>query len=154
MRTLGTKFVDRIGLPAIDSAVNLFDVLNVLLLLAVFLSLGSRLVLPPGIGISLPTTGSMDVRETVAVLTAQSEKLLIFNGDICSMDTIGKAMEKQRRGDGKLAILIRPDRSLPVGTLLKICEIVEKAGYDSVQIAADRADGMGPSDGLSARAED
>jgi biopolymer transport protein ExbD len=134
------KFVDHIRLPAIDSTVGLFDILNLLLLFAAFFSLNSRFILSPGLGVALSTVGVVEARKTIGVLTVQSEKLLMLDGDICSIDTLGRTVEKYRRAGGGTptgtAILIRPDRSLPVGTLLKICEIVKAAGYETVQIAA------------------
>jgi biopolymer transport protein ExbD len=120
--------------------IELFCVLNVLALAYAFFLLNSRFLLSPGIAISLPGTADVECRKTVGTVSVQSEKLVVFNGNIFSLDTIGTGMRKFLRANhlentAEPAILIRPDEALPVSVLIKICEIAKKSGFSTAQIA-------------------
>jgi biopolymer transport protein ExbD len=136
-----SEFSKRIKLLEPDLRLELFNILNLLTLFCVFFLLNSRFILSPGTGISIPVSENLDRKETIGVITAQSDKFVILNGNIFSLDTLEYGIKKYLRGkkngnSAKNVVLIRADRSLPVGVLVKICEIAKKSGYSSVQIAA------------------
>lgn len=138
------KFTDRLRLRVPDMRVEMFSVLNILLLFAILSLLNSRLILPVGIEISLPTTSAANGAETIGVITAQSENFIVFNGNMFSLDTLERGIKKYLTKSGlencdSNAVLLRPDKSLPTGILVKICEIAKRAGYSAVQIATAAA---------------
>jgi biopolymer transport protein ExbD len=150
MQLLKLKFVPAIRLREPDTRVESFCILNILILFCCFSLLNSRFVLPPGTAIALPSVGNVDSRETIGVVTVQSEKFIMFNGNIFSLETLerglGEYLKKNHGSNvGHDAILVRPDKSLPVDTLLKICEIAKRSGYATVQIATQTSN----SDGVS-----
>jgi biopolymer transport protein ExbD len=128
-------------LPEPDTGIDVFNVLNILVLFWFFFLLNSRFILSPGIEITLPVASAMESKKTVGIITVQSENLIMFNGDIFSLDTlkqgIKKYLEKKHTEsvEENKIVLVRPDKSLPIDTLLKICRISKEAGYSSVQIA-------------------
>ncbi|MDR1401899.1 MAG: hypothetical protein LBI81_03010 [Puniceicoccales bacterium] len=124
-----------------DTHIELFDVLNFLLLICVFSLLNSRFILFPGVGISLQAAETIEARETMGVVTVQSEKFIVFNGNIFSLDTLAQGMkkylgEKHVENSHGNVLLVRADRSLPVDVLVKVCKITKNVGYSAVQIAA------------------
>ncbi|MDR1432876.1 MAG: biopolymer transporter ExbD [Puniceicoccales bacterium] len=135
------KFADACRLREPDRRVELFNVLNVFALLLMFFAINSRFVLSAGVPIALPVFGGQEFSATAGVITVQSEKFMVFNGNIFSLDTLAQGIGKFLRKNfgenlGQAAILIRPDRSLPVDVLMKVCEIAKKSGYATVQIAS------------------
>jgi biopolymer transport protein ExbD len=106
-----------------------------------FFLLNSRFILSPGVEIRLPQSDTAEMKKTVGIITIQSEKFIIFNGDIFTLDSIKYGMKKylkakcSEKADETSVLLVRPDKSLPVDVLLKICEIARDAGYANVQIA-------------------
>jgi biopolymer transport protein ExbD len=128
-------------LQPLDTSMNLFNILNILTLFGILFLLNSRFILSPGVEIKLPSPNASTARKTMGVVTVQSEKFIMFNGDIFSIDSLKHGMKKYldakraTKEDEDLVILLRPDKSLPSGVLLKICEIARDAGYANVQIA-------------------
>lgn len=140
------KFADACKLREPDRRIELFNVLNILVLFFMFFMLNSRFVLSPGVAIALPTVAATEIGDTIGVMTVQSEKFIMFNGNIFSLDTLGQGIKKYLgknfgENPGQMAILIRPDKSLPVNVLLKVCEIARKSGYAAIQIASSASDG-------------
>jgi biopolymer transport protein ExbD len=91
--------------------------------------------------IALPTGGESAYMETIGVITVQSEKFIMFNGNIFSLDTLELGIRKYLRKKNATnfagnIVLLRPDKSLPVDALIKVCEIAKRAGYSGVQIAS------------------
>jgi biopolymer transport protein ExbD len=128
-------------LQSLDTSVNLFNILNILTLFGILFLLNSRFILSPGVEIELPQSKTSEARKTMGVVTVQSEKFIMFNGDIFTLDSLKYGMKKYldakrvAKENDDLVLLLRPDRSLPSGILLKICEIARDVGYANVQIA-------------------
>ncbi|MDR2778885.1 MAG: biopolymer transporter ExbD [Puniceicoccales bacterium] len=136
------KFIGVSRLQPPDVAIDLFNILNMLVLLGMFFLLNSRFIISPGIGIELAKLDIVEARKTVGVLTVQSERLIMFNGDIFTLDSLGYGMKKylkkvkpSEKDGNDPVLLVRPDKSLSVNVLLKICSIAKDAGYENVQIA-------------------
>jgi biopolymer transport protein ExbD len=141
MLTKRFRFMEVSRLQPLDTGMNLFNILNILMLFGILFLLNSRFILSPGIEIELPRSNTSEARKTMGVVTVQSEKFIMFNGDIFTIDSLRYGIKKYldakyaAKEDGDPILLIRPDRSLPSGILLKICEIARDAGYANVQIA-------------------
>jgi biopolymer transport protein ExbD len=91
--------------------------------------------------ISLPVGGELQSIGTTGVITVQSEKFIMFDGNIFSLDTLEWGIKKYLQGKNcgesrENVVLVRPDKSLSVEILIKICEIARKSGYSAVQIAS------------------
>ncbi|MDR1528663.1 MAG: biopolymer transporter ExbD [Puniceicoccales bacterium] len=135
------RFIGASQLQPLDTSMGLFNILNILTLFGMLFLLNSRFILSPGVTIELPQSNAPEARKTMGVVTVQSEKFIMFNGDIFTMDSLKYGMKKYLdakcpvKEDEDLVLLLRPDRSLPAGILLKICEIARDAGYVNIQIA-------------------
>ncbi|MDR1173175.1 MAG: biopolymer transporter ExbD [Puniceicoccales bacterium] len=135
------RFMGVSRLQPLSTGMDIFNILNILTLFGILFLLNSRFILSPGVEIELPSSKAPEAKKTIGVVTIQSEKFIIFNGDIFTIDSLKHGMKKYldakcaAKGDEDLVLLIRPDRSLPSDVLLKICEIAKDAGYANVQIA-------------------
>ncbi|MDR1457651.1 MAG: biopolymer transporter ExbD [Puniceicoccales bacterium] len=141
MLTKRFRFMEVSRLQPLDTSMNLFNILNILIIFGILFLLSSRFILSPGVEIELPQSNAFEARKTMGVVTVQSEKFIMFNGDIFTIDSLRYGMKKYldakctAKEDEDPVLLIRPDRSLPSWVLLKICEIARDAGYANVQIA-------------------
>ncbi|MDR0742001.1 MAG: hypothetical protein LBE98_00870 [Puniceicoccales bacterium] len=135
------RFMGIARLHPLDTSMDLFNILNILTLFGILFLLNSRFILSPGVAIKLSQSNASTARKTMGVVTVQSEKFIMFNGDIFTIDSLKYGMKKYldakcaAKEDEDLILLLRPDRSLPSRVLLKICEIARDAGYTNVQIA-------------------
>jgi biopolymer transport protein ExbD len=140
------KFIDGITLNPSDMEIGLFNVLNMIALFSIIVLLNSRFVLSPGFEISLPYTEALEATETTGVVTVQSENFIMFNGNICSLNTLEQAI-KQHMAKSNIksfadqTMLIRQDKSISVETLIKICDIAKKFDYSHINIAASTLPG-------------
>ena len=127
-------------LRSIDMSIGLFDVLNLCLLLAGLFMANSRFILSPGVPLDLPIVTDVQSAETVGNLTVQSEKLIILDGKIFSLNTLEGGIRnflKKYEVDGlkNKSFLVRGDRSIDMSTMLKIYEILQRVGFGNVQMA-------------------
>jgi biopolymer transport protein ExbD len=128
-------------LQPLDTSMNLFNILNILMLFGILFLLSSRFILSPGVEIELPQSNASEARKTMGVITVQSEKFIMFNGDTFTIDSPKNGMKKYldakcaAKEDEDPVLLLRPDRSLPSSILLKICEIARDVGHANIQIA-------------------
>lgn len=122
------------------SAPALFDAL----LLALMLSLASsKFVLAPGMSadfgedFALPSMASPEcanASESLSVLTAKGNSMIIFDGTIFTPDTFAANMKKSRRGG---VLLIKADKNISVQELIKIAQAAKAGGFERVHIAAN-----------------
>jgi biopolymer transport protein ExbD len=104
-----------------------------------FAILLTRLVTLPGMNIDFVKT-DMQVHAThsnVVILTLENTDTIFFDGGIYSMQTIGSALnsylkkEASRKGT---SLIIRSDSQIDLESFLKLCSMVEDAGYKNIQI--------------------
>lgn len=122
------------------SAPALFDAL----LLALMLSLASsKFVLAPGMSadlgddFALPSISAPEyanASESLSVLTAKGNSMIIFDGSIFTPDTFAANMKKSRRGG---VLLIKADKNISVQELIKIAQAAKAGGFERVHIAAN-----------------
>lgn len=128
-------------LQPLDTSMDIFNIFNILTLFGILFLLNSRFILSPGVEIELPQSNASTAMKTIGVVTVQSEKFIMFNGNIFTIDSLKYGMKTYldakcaTKGDEDLVLLLRPDKSLPSSVLLNICEIARDAGYTNVQIA-------------------
>jgi biopolymer transport protein ExbD len=118
--------------------VPLFDVL----LIAFFFSLlSSKFVLSPGLTINLPQGGSGLGAPVSAVLKVEGADMLLFDGRILNMESLGAALRTHTMTNpGETNLLIYFNRDVSVQTLLSVAEVAREEGVARVQLAAEPRD--------------
>jgi biopolymer transport protein ExbD len=110
---------------------------DIMFLLLMFLALSSPLVLQPGIGLmELPTS---KVPQTATfqglVVMVKSEELMFFNNQPVTLEGLKAALEVEAKKSRNPELIIKADRQVPHGTMVKIMSLAFEAGIPAVNIA-------------------
>ncbi|MDR3273745.1 MAG: biopolymer transporter ExbD [Puniceicoccales bacterium] len=130
-------------LPIPNASIDAFVVVCALIITSLGFLAGYRLILPAGMGIELPKSSEVQYLQTAHIITVKSENLLIVNDEISSMKALRRDIEAKilREGifDPNTPILLRIDTSIPLGTVVKICEILKGLGCTNVHLALNKS---------------
>lgn len=121
-----------------SSRLNPVPILDVLLIALFFSLVGSNFVLAPGLTLNLPQGDDelMAGLPTSAFLTVQSEEVLLFQGEILTMDRLESTLVEYVTKRGEASLVIYVDREVSVQTLLTVSGIARDAGVKRVQVAS------------------
>jgi biopolymer transport protein ExbD len=145
--------LERLKRPEIK--VDFIPVLDLMVLALLVSLLFTRFVMLPGVRVNLPETDlrmQHDASEVV-VLTIGNEGMLFFAGSVYEHGSIEQAFSRHLDGRGMQAqvLLVKAAASMELQSFLDLCQMAQAAGFDEVQIAADRqaeAPSLIPSDSL------
>ncbi|MFL2825644.1 MAG: ExbD/TolR family protein [Coraliomargaritaceae bacterium] len=122
-----------------ETPFNLIILIDLAFIGLLFAILLTRLVTLPGMNIDFVKT-DMQVHAThsnVVILTLENTDTIFFDGGIYNMQTIESALndyikkEASRKGT---SLIIRSDSQIDLESFLKLCSMVEDAGYKNIQI--------------------
>ena len=114
----------------------LIDLAFIGLLFAILLT---RLVTLPGMNIDFVKT-DMQIHakhSNVVILTLENTDTIFFDGNIYNMQTIESALNSFLINEGNrqgTSLIIRSDSQIDLESFLKLCSMVENAGYKNIQI--------------------
>ena len=117
--------------PLLDLA---FVLLIIFMITTPLLESGINLVIPssaaknPPVNISQVQTVSVDRTGTVR-----------FNDQAMDLETLTKRLEQFKQANPDIAVVIRPDRDLPVQKLISVMDALQRAGIMKVGIATKAA---------------
>jgi len=123
------------------TAFNAISLTDIIFLLLIFFLLSSTFILQPGVKVELPRTTSTDVSsEKSIVITIDASGTVYLSlpgkGDhIVSRDVLGAELRKAFIDVGKPIVIIRPDKRIPVDTLIGVMDVARSAGGDKFVIA-------------------
>jgi biopolymer transport protein ExbD/biopolymer transport protein TolR len=113
--------------PLLDLA---FVLLIIFMITTPLLENSSTLVIPSS-GANNPAVDPHRV-QTVSIDRSQTIKL---NNETLDTDTLAQRLSELRKTNADLAIIIRPDRELPVQSLVTLMDTLQRAGITKVGIA-------------------
>ncbi len=123
--------------------VDVVPFLDLLLIGLFFVLAGSRFIFAPGLAIDLPHSGSgpMSGLPPTAVLTVQESELILFEGQIVPINALAERLRRFVSGHvvADPVLLVQADRNVDIQEILTICELARRAGFVSVQLAAQEA---------------
>lgn len=127
--------------------VDVFVILNVLIVIGLFLLLSNKLFLPAGIGIELPDSEYIQRAAVSHAITIKAgvkdNKLLILDDSVSSINSLKTDLQardiQEKKQDYNAPILLRVDRSTSLDTIIKISNIVHDAGYTRIQLALNKS---------------
>ena len=110
---------------------------DVVFLLLIFLVLSSPFVLQPGFGnVSLPQVPNPDTTSFQnLVVTVSSDNLLFFNLQKISLQELPQALRKAASEVRNPELIIKADRNVAFGTVMKIKSIAFEAGITAINEA-------------------
>lgn len=111
-------------------------VLIILIGLGFFLR-GSDFLVAPGLTIVLPTIESPQSMSLPVnkVITLMDQQMLLFEGGVY---TLGELEKQWQKAPEKGKLLLKCDKAAAMETVLRVCELARKSGFDGVQLAANQ----------------
>lgn len=113
--------------PLLDLA---FVLLIIFMITTPLLENSMNLVIPSS-GVANPPVNRSDV-QTVSIDRTETIKI---NDEIVDADSLTARLRESKRANPEVAIVIRPDRELPVQKLVTVMDAVQRAGITKVGIA-------------------
>ncbi|TVP78704.1 MAG: biopolymer transporter ExbD [Puniceicoccaceae bacterium] len=118
-------------------------VLDLLVIALIFGLLFTRFVMVPGMQVDLPDS-EMQMQpstRTVSVLTIGNRGMLLFDGALFEVDTIGMAFENyiQEKADDEIVLLVKAEGSMDLQRFLRLCAMAQQAGFVQVQIVGEHS---------------
>ena len=112
---------------------------NGAMIMLFFTLFGSRFVLAPGLAITLPTmqAGTMTAAPASAVVSVPRANMILFEDSLLTLPQLRTRFAGYVKGRRGLSLLVRPDRDVPMQTLVEIAEAAAAAGFAPVTIAAE-----------------
>lgn len=112
------------------------------LAIAFFMSLlSSKFLFAPGLSIQLPHSSETKIQGTTtsAILTVNQANMIFFEGNIYNLDTIQQAfIDFIKSSQVQHPILLaKMNKGADVDLFFNICETAHKAGFSSIQLAAN-----------------
>jgi biopolymer transport protein ExbD len=113
--------------PLLDLA---FVLLIIFMITTPLLENSMNLVIPSS-GAANPPVNRSDV-QTVSI---DRSEIIKINDEIVDADSLTARLSESKRANPEVAIVIRPDRELPVQKLVTVMDAVQRAGITKVGIA-------------------
>lgn len=118
--------------------VEIIPMIDVMMFLLVFFVLISLNVIPAlGLKTQLPSSSTaQDLKpQTKAIITIAKDDVIQVDGDNTTLDALTARLDKLRKGDEKLNLIINSDRGVEVQRLVDVMDTLKKGGFDSISIA-------------------
>lgn len=110
--------------------------IDVIFLLLLFFVLSSTFVLQPGIRVNLPTAVTVEhpVRKDLILIIARDRRIFLNNRQVTLDELWGRLMEEMKtQPEG--TVVIRADRDIPHGLVVKVMDVAKQAGATRLAIA-------------------
>jgi biopolymer transport protein ExbD len=120
---------------------NMAPMADIVFLLLIFFMLTSSFVLEPGIDVDLPkaVTAEDQLRQK-HVLTITRDNTLLLDEDVVSFSTLERILRDTFTGEGVKLLIVRADKNVPHGLVVKALDVSRQAGVTQLAIATERAD--------------
>jgi len=118
---------------------NLVTLLDVVLLLLIFFMLTTSFVLQSGIEVKLPKAAATQVKSTKEItITVSKGNQLYLNQKKIGFDGLPAALKNLLQGDkGEQLLIIRADKEVLHGTVVKIMDLSKRLGVEKLAIATE-----------------
>lgn len=112
---------------------------DIVFLLLIFFMITSAFVLEPGIDIELPkaVTAEDQIRQK-HVLSITRDRTLLLDQDVVSFATLQRVLEDTFTGEVAKLLIIRADKNVPHGLVVRALDISRQAGVSQLAIATER----------------
>ena len=122
----------------IKAQAGLTAMIDIIFLLLIFFVLSSSFVLQPAIQIKLPKTltSQLPVRKEIVVIIARDNRVFI-NNKLTKYTDIFAQFQKESRIQPNGTVVIRADRDVSHGFVVKVMDIVKQAGFPNLAIATE-----------------
>ena len=120
---------------------NMAPMADIVFLLLIFFMITSSFVLEPGIDINLPRAAtSQDQIRQKHVLTITRDNTILLDQDVVSFTMLRKVLEEAFADESAKLLIIRADKNVPHGVVVKALDISRQAGVSQLAIATERVE--------------
>ena len=116
--------------------INITSLIDVLFLLLIFFMISSTFVEQPGMRLELPESKpstTEKIRDLVLEITADGS--LILNDNPVSLDNLEKQLKEMLPRLEEKSIVLKADKTIPHGTVVKVMDIARLSGLEKLVIA-------------------
>jgi biopolymer transport protein ExbD len=113
--------------PLLDLA---FVLLIIFMITTPLLENSTSLIIPSSAAKNPPVTSSQ-----VQTISIERNEAIRFNNEIVDLDGLSAQLAELKRANPDVAVVIRPDRDLPVQKLVTLMDALQRAGVMKVGIA-------------------
>jgi len=108
----------------------------VLVLLVIFLITAPMLL--GGIDVRVPKTATRNIQpEERLVLSITRDRGLFLDNQPISLDRLAKVLSGMVKRNPKAAVFLKADESVAYGTVMKVMDVIKKAGVDRVGMVTE-----------------
>ncbi len=119
------------------SEINITPLLDLAFVLLIIFIITTPL-LENSVNLSVPSSSSSDAAADpakVQTVSLDRNEALFFNGEPVDAETLTARLTSAKAVDPALAVIIRPDRELPVQKLVALMDLLQKAQITKIGIA-------------------
>ena len=114
--------------------------IDIIFLLLLFFVLSSSFVLQPGMKVELPRTVTQDhpVRKDLILIIARDRRIFL-NNDQVPLESLWGRLIEELKAQPQGVIVIRADRGVPHGLVVRVMDVAKQAGALRMSIATEPA---------------
>jgi len=119
------------------SEINVTPLLDLAFVLLIIFMITTPL-LESSMNLVIPSSGAKNPpinRSQVQTVSIDRADVIRFNNQVIDLDTLTARLRELKAANPDIAIVIRPDRELPVQKLIALMDAVQRAGITKVGIA-------------------
>ena len=130
------RYSQRTGLTTL-SEINITPLLDLAFVLLIIFMITTPL-LENSMNLSIPSSGATNQpinSSQVQTVSIDHDETIRFNNQVVNLETLTTQLIQLKQANPDVAIVIRPDRDLPVQKLIGLMDAVQRAGISKVGIA-------------------
>ena len=130
------RYSQRTGLTTL-SEINITPLLDLAFVLLIIFMITTPL-LENSMNLSIPSSGATNPpinSSQVQTVSIDHDETIRFNNQVVNLETLTTQLIQLKQANPDVAIVIRPDRDLPVQKLIGLMDAVQRAGISKVGIA-------------------
>jgi len=119
-------------------SINIISLIDVVLLLLIFFMLTSSFVEQPGLKLDLPNTkSSVSEKSNKMEISILADGEMFLNGKAVSLNELEDIIRNQIKDIKDKSLLLRADKNVPYGKVVKVMDIARISGLEKIIIATE-----------------
>ncbi|MDW7679744.1 MAG: biopolymer transporter ExbD [bacterium] len=116
--------------------INITSLIDVLFLLLIFFMVSSTFIEQPGMKLELPEAKSSSTEKIQdLILDIHADGTIYLNSEPIALEKLGAAFEQLLPRLSEKALILKADKSVPHGTIVKIMDTAKLSGLEKLIIA-------------------
>lgn len=119
------------------SEINVIPFVDVVLVLLIIFLITAPMLLR-GIDVQVPKSETRNIEpEERLIVTVTRDRVIYLDDQVITLSRLEKVLEGLRRRNPKAAIFLKADEAVPYGTVIKVMDVVKKAGIDRLGMVTE-----------------